>query len=37
MDEANLRHNAPWRLAVWGLRVMGSGLAVVAVGLVALV
>jgi len=37
MDEANLRHCAPWRLAVWGLRVMGSGLAFVAVGLVALV
>ena len=37
MDEANLRRSAPWRLAVWGLRVMGSGLAVVAVGLVALV
>jgi len=37
MDEANLRHSAPWRLAVWGLRVMGSGLAVVAVGVVALV
>ena len=37
MDEANLRHGAPWRLAVWELRVMGSGLAVVAVGLVALV
>lgn len=37
MEVANLRHSAPWRLAVWGLRVMGSGLAVVAVGLVALV
>lgn len=37
MDEANLRHSAPWRLGVWGLRVMGSGLAIVAIGLVALV
>jgi hypothetical protein len=37
MDEADLRRGAPWRLAVWGLRVMGSGLAVVAAGLVALV
>ena len=36
MDEANLRHSAPWRLAVWGLRVMGSGLAVVIAGLAAL-
>ena len=37
MDEANLRRSAHWRLAVWGLSVMGSGLAVVAVGLVVLV
>jgi hypothetical protein len=37
MDDADLRLSAPWRLAVWGLRVMGSGLAVVAAGLVALV
>jgi hypothetical protein len=36
MDEVNLPYSAP-SLAVWGLRVMGSGLAVVAVGLVALV
>ena len=38
MDEAtNLRHSAHWRLAVWGLRVIGPGLAVVVAGLVALV
>jgi hypothetical protein len=36
MDEANLRHSAHWRLAVWGLRVIGSGLAVVIAGLVTL-
>jgi ABC-type uncharacterized transport system permease subunit len=36
MDDADLRRSAPWRLAVWGLRVMGSGLAVVIAGLVAL-
>jgi hypothetical protein len=33
---ANPRDSAHWRLAVWGLRVMGSGLAVVGVGLVTL-
>ncbi|MGD0256157.1 MAG: hypothetical protein ABSB99_11560 [Acidimicrobiales bacterium] len=37
MDEAtNLRNSSHWRLAVWGLRVIGPGLAVVVVGLVAL-
>ncbi len=37
MDDAtSLRDSAEWRLAVWGLRVMGLGLAVVAAGLVAL-
>jgi hypothetical protein len=37
MDETNLRNSAHWRLAVWGLRVMGPGLAVVVVGLISLV
>jgi len=32
----NLRHSAHWRLAVWGVRVMGPGLAVVIAGLVTL-
>lgn len=37
MDEAaTLRNSSHWRLAVWGLRVMGPGLAVVVVGLVTL-
>ena len=31
-----IRHSAPWRLAVWGLRVMGPGLAFVAAGLASL-
>jgi hypothetical protein len=30
----NLRHSAHWRLAVWGYRVMGTGLAVVVAGLI---
>jgi hypothetical protein len=37
MDEAtDLRNSSHWRLAVWGLRVMGPGLAVVAAGLITL-
>jgi hypothetical protein len=32
----SLRHSAHWRLAVWGLRAIGPGLAVVIAGLVAL-
>jgi hypothetical protein len=32
----NVRHNSHWRLAVWGVRVMAPGLAVVIVGLVTL-
>ena len=36
MEDGALRNSAPWRLAVWGLRVMGPGLAVVVIGLVAL-
>lgn len=32
----NLRHGAHWRLAVWGVRAMGPGLAVVVAGFVAL-
>jgi len=35
-EETNLRNSARWRLAVWGLRVMGPGLAVVAAGLIIL-
>ena len=35
-DATNLRHSAHWRLAVWGLRVMGAGLAVVIPGLITL-
>jgi len=35
-DATNVRNSAHWRLAVWGLRVMGPGLAVVIAGLVAL-
>ena len=33
----NLRHSTHWRPAVWGVRVMGPGLAVVIAGLVTLV
>jgi hypothetical protein len=33
----NLRHSANWRLAVWGVRVSCSGLAVAVAGLVTLV
>ena len=33
----DLRHSAHWRPAVWGVRVMGTGLAVVIAGLVTLV
>jgi hypothetical protein len=36
VDEANRRRGLHWRLAVWGVRVLGSGLAVVIAGLVAL-
>jgi hypothetical protein len=37
MDElASLRNGGAWRLAVWGLRVMGTGLGVVVAGLIAL-
>ncbi len=37
MDEAtNLRKSSHWRLAVWGLRVIGPGLVVVVAGVVAL-
>ena len=37
MDQAaTLRNSSHWRLAVWGLRVMGPGLAVVVAGLVTL-
>ena len=32
----NLRRSTHWRLAVWGVRVMGPGLAVVIAGLVTL-
>ena len=32
----NLRHSAHWKLAVWGVRVMGPGLAVVIAGLITL-
>ncbi len=32
----NLRHSAHWRSAVWGVRVMGPGLAVVIAGLITL-
>ena len=33
----NLRHSTHWRLAVWGVRVTGPGLAVVMADLVTLV
>ena len=36
VDEVNLRCGVHWRLAVWGVRVLGSGLAAVIAGLVAL-
>src|SRR5450759_2758296 len=37
MDEAtDPRDSSQWRLAVWGLRVIGPGLAVVVAGIVAL-
>lgn len=37
MEEGtNLRSSGHWRLAVWGLRVIGAGLAVVAGGIVTL-
>jgi hypothetical protein len=37
MDDATSRRiSKSWRLAVWGLRVIGPGLAVVVIGLVAL-
>ncbi len=32
----DVRHSAHWRLAVWGLRVMGPGLVVVIAGLISL-
>jgi len=37
MDDATSRRiSKSWRLAVWGLRVIGPGLAVVVIGLVTL-
>ena len=33
-DATEVRRNAGWRLAVWGLRVAGLGLAVVVGGLI---